>query len=388
MNKKYLLIGCCLLVFLSGCWDEINIEERGFVVGLSLDLAEEQSGDKPIITVTNQFVVPAGLGTPNENSSGAQKPYSNLSTSGRSVFEAIRKMSTMKGDPPFFEHLKLIIISEELASDQQLFAGMMDLFLRDQEMRRSVRILISEGKAMDILDIEPDTDPLPVMYINNASENTDKVAGLIKPLRAGDLHEYLLENNNYLIPRIYAMDSKIQFDGAGVFNGETNHLVGVLNDKEVVGFNLIMGKLKGGYITFDINDQLMLYEIKKAKSNITIDTNGTDQVTIDVTIDTEGSIGEMHGKRTLLEKGYLKKIEEQINKRMEQLANEVIKKGQEEIELDFFGFNKIMRQRHYPTWKEIKGDWEEGENIFQNATIKVKANSIVRTTGATDKVKD
>ncbi|GAB2565509.1 Ger(x)C family spore germination protein [Gracilibacillus alcaliphilus] len=388
MNKVCLFLLCCMSLLLTGCWDEINIEERGFVVGISLDLAEEHTEDNPMITVTNQFVIPGGLGAPNEDSSGDQKPFNNLSIDGESVFEAIRKMSTMKGNAPFFEHLQLIVVSEELAREQKLFARTMDLFLRDQEMRRSVRILISENKAMDILDIEPDSEPLPVMYINNASENNDKVAGLLEPLRTGDLHEYLLEKNNYLIPRIFALDNEIQFNGAGVFNGRTNHLVGVINDEEIVGLNLITGDLKGGFIKFEINDQLMIYEIRKAKSNIKINADDTNNIHIDIVISTEGNIGEMYGERTLLEKDYLEEIETQINGKMESLAYDVIQKGKEELEMDFFGFGEMLQQRHYKKWEKIKDNWDEGENIFKNTTVKVKADAIVRTTGATDKVKD
>lgn len=47
MNKSYLFVVCCLCLLLAGCWDEVNIEERGFVIGLALDLADEQSRKAP-----------------------------------------------------------------------------------------------------------------------------------------------------------------------------------------------------------------------------------------------------------------------------------------------------------------------------------------------------
>src|SRR5690625_7379123 len=56
---------CSLLsVLLAGCWDEKKIEEHGFVVGTAIDLADEQQTENLMLALTNQFVVPAGIGTP------------------------------------------------------------------------------------------------------------------------------------------------------------------------------------------------------------------------------------------------------------------------------------------------------------------------------------
>ncbi len=56
--------------------------------------------------------------------------------------------------------------------------------------------------------------------------------------------------------------------------------------------------------------------------------------------------------------------------------------------MDFFGFSEIMQEKHYKEWMKIKDNWDKGENIFQHATINVKADATVRTSGTTDQTKD
>ena len=73
--------------------------------------------------------------------------------------------------------------------------------------------------------------------------------------------------------------------------------------------------------------------------------------------------------------------------KIERLANLALEKGQKELGTDVFDFGDKIRQRHYSTWKEIKDDWETGENIFANSDVNVSANAKVRATGASDKVK-
>ncbi len=328
MNKSYLFVVCCLCLLLAGCWDEVNIEERGFVIGLALDLADEQSRKgTPEITLTDQFVVPAGLGTPSEGGQSTQKPYQNLSVSGQSLFQISREMALIQGNPPFYEHLKLIVVSEELAREQDIFASSMDLLIRDPEMRRETKVVISDQKAKDVLEIESPIETLPAMHIETVNDNRDKTGALIEPLRIGNLNEYMLEKNNYLIPRVVPTDGKMMFNGAGIFDGEANQLVDIIGESEIVAVNLIKGDFKGGFIKFESNDGLMVYEIKRAKSNIKIDTDEKDNIKIDIKIDTEGNIAEMFGDRSLLNKEYLNEINKQISENLEQKASNIIKKG-------------------------------------------------------------
>ncbi|MFD1066865.1 Ger(x)C family spore germination protein [Oceanobacillus locisalsi] len=388
MHKVYLFFLCCFCLLLAGCWDEVDIEERGFVIGVALDLAEEQTEGSPMITLTDQFAVPAGLGTPSEGGESSQKPYNNLSLDGQSLLQITRDMALIQGNAPFYEHLKLIVVSEELAREPGIFANSMDLLIRDPEMRRETKVIVSQQNAKEVLEIDSQIEPLPATHIETVNENRDKSGAIIEPLRIGNLNEYMLEKNNYLIPRVVPSDGKMMFKGAAIFDGKKNQLVDIIEEKDVVALNLIIGDFEGGFIKFESNDGMMIYEIKRAKSNIKINTDDSGHVNIDVEIDTEGNIAETFGDRSLLNKGTINEIDKQISERIEQKASSIIKKAQEDIGIDFFGFSQIMQTKHYKEWEKIKDNWDQGENIFQNATVNVKAETTIRSSGTTDKTEE
>lgn len=61
MRRFLLFFHVAVLTLLTGCWDELPIDENGFVVGAAIDLAEEGAEGTPQITLTNQFVIPSAL---------------------------------------------------------------------------------------------------------------------------------------------------------------------------------------------------------------------------------------------------------------------------------------------------------------------------------------
>ncbi|MBP1970452.1 spore germination protein [Virgibacillus natechei] len=388
MNKRiFILISCMMMMILAGCWDEGAIEERGFIIGTAIDMVGEGESDD-YITATNQIAVPAALGGTVEGG-GDQQAYENISINGRSLIAIGREMATTTSRTPFYEHLMVVVVSEEVASEPGLFASLMDFYIRDHEMRREIKVLIAEEEAHGILNVVPNHADLPARYITDILENNELIIDILAPIRMGDIHDFLLSGSSYAIPKVkYRSDQDIQSTGSSVFHGISNTMVGVLDGDETKGLNFIRDDVNGGTIEFEVNDRLMAYEIQNASRSITIHAEDEENITIKIDIESEGTVAEMFGTEDLLEADYLKKIEEHVGKRIEELAMDAIAKGQGELGVDIFGFDRELRQSHYAIWEAIEDDWDHGENIFQESSIDVSANAIVRTTGATNRVKD
>jgi len=376
-----------LFIFLTGCWDQINIEERGFVIGTAVDKADNHSDESQKLALTNQIVSPAGLGTPTEGG-GDEPPYINLTTSGESIFAINRKMLKETSRPPFYEQLRLLVISEEVALDGDLFASMLDLFIRDQEMRRIIKVIIAEDKAKDVLEVDPKPEKLPVVHVDMTTENAFKSMDMIQPVILGRLHSYLLNDNSYVLPRISVHDKDVDYTGVVVFNGLSNQMVGSLDASETKGMNLIKGNMNGGYIKFEVDNHNMNFEIERTNSKMTLVSEDPKNMDIQINIKVEGRLAEMYGSKTLLDSSYLAKMESKIADKVERLANKTIEKAQNDLKLDVLDIDKVLKQRHYHIWKKINKNWEYNENIFSKSNIKVSANVQVREVGATDRAKD
>lgn len=376
-----------VVFFLSGCWDMVNIEDRGFVIGTAIDMVDEQKEGNYTVSITDQFVNPAGYGTPAQGA-GQKEAFKNKTVNGVSIFMIDRDMTTRIARSPYFEHLKMVVVSEEVARIPDFFASIMDNFIRYQQMRRGIKILISDGKAKNILQMDPALEKTPVKFINSTIDNSFKNLEVIKPVEIGELHGALLNQASYVLPIIKTKDDGIHYDGVAVFHGKDNHMVGKLDGEETKGLNFITSKAQGGGIDFEIDDHLMMLEIENLKSKTKIDMKDPRNPLITVDIKAEGEIAEMFGHQSLLDHKYLKEIEKKAEEKIEQLTNNTIKKAQQELKTDIFGFYKVLKQRHYDAWQKVKNDWEMGENHFAKSNVDVKVNVYVRGIGASDRAKD
>ncbi len=387
MSKRLFdfLLCLLLLVLLTGCWDNISIEERGFVVGSALDKSDEATDEQDQLILTNQFVIPSGISTNAMGGDSGSSAFVNLSATGDSIFAMDADMASLTSKIPFFEHLQLLVVSEDLIGTPNLFTNTLDVFIRDKQMRRGVNIIVAKD-AKSILDIQPENEKIPTVYIEDLLENSLEKASLFKPVSVGEIHEYLLTNSSFAIPKIKPLEHEVEYEGAVVYHGVEHKAVGSLDKVEMTALNLITTKdMHGGTLEFHYEEDLITFRIYNAKSKIKIDDQDPENIKIDINIGVEGGIAEVFGNKSLHEGKNIKGIEKAAAKKIEELVNDTVEKAQKELNADIFGFDDKMRQRHFQTWEKIKDNWEQGENYFAESDIQVTGKARVRTAGATDK---
>ncbi|WP_026908022.1 Ger(x)C family spore germination protein [Paucisalibacillus globulus] len=389
IKRLYKFVNCLLVViFLSGCWDVINIEERGFIMGMAIDLAEEgKINGNYQLTLTNQFVAPPRLGTPSGGGEAGGKAYMNLSASGESIYDISQDLANQTSKIPYFEHIKVVIVSEEVAAIPSLFADVLDVFIRNRDTRRGIKVIIAKGKAKDILNIQPEIEKLPSKYIDRILDNSLTKTGEMKPVRVGDIHEYLLAESSFVLSEVTSDGTRIFFEGGAVYKGDVHRLIGKLNLKEMLGFELITDQRVQGPILVNFNDHLTTYSIREANSKINIDTQNPENIKIDVIIKLEGEIQETFGTVLLQKEGVINALEKKISEKVKEIANQTVEKAQKELEADVFGFADNLEKFHYDTWEKIKGDWDKGEKYFSKSTINIKVRAEVRSDGVVEKSK-
>src|SRR5699024_4112832 len=115
-HHKWIFLITITVVLLTGRWDTTNIKEHGIIVCSPIDLAEDDPDD-PIYSITNQFVLPQSFINPAEQDSD-QKAFDNITGKGRSVSRVNEEMSANSSKTPYLGHIKMLIISEELAKQE------------------------------------------------------------------------------------------------------------------------------------------------------------------------------------------------------------------------------------------------------------------------------
>lgn len=365
----------------------VAIEERGFIIGVGIDMDAEHFKEGQELTLTYQFVVPGGVGGPSQEGRGSQEPVMNVSATGKGMFAIDQEMSSLTSKVLFFEHLKVLVISEDVVKTPHLLADLLDTFIRDPNMRRGIKVLIVAGEAKNILDIEPAEEKLPAIYIDTLLEDTPRNNGFIKPIRIGEIQEFQLNNNSYTIPKFESAGNKIQYRGGEVFHGMEKKMVGSFTKNEMLGLNLVTAEKQEGILEVNFEGHVVTFKMEDVKNNIKINTEDIDNLKIAVNLDVEGNIKEVFGTKNLMNPKTLAQIEKAIAGKIEKLAYEALEKGQKELNADVFRFDSMLKQRHYDTWIKIKDNWDHGENYFDKSTIDVTAKVKIHTTGILEQTK-
>lgn len=150
-----------VLLTQTGCWSSFEIEDLSLYGGLALDEGEpteteqdlnKQGGSYPrknLITATIQIVPVDSFGSTKKSDKGQGAKYLNISETGDSLLEILRQYSVRLERMVIGHHLKVIIISTKLAQKQSM-DQILDFVLRDNDIRPSCTVFLSEGKAMDV----------------------------------------------------------------------------------------------------------------------------------------------------------------------------------------------------------------------------------------------
>ncbi|WP_068505053.1 Ger(x)C family spore germination protein [Paenibacillus kribbensis] len=358
-----------ICITLSGCWSSSPVEDLNLEAGIALDVAEqspqeeqinEKGGNYPkkdLIKGTFQFIVPEESKSSGGPPSQTKKFY-NVTETGDSVFEMLREISLRSNRPPIGFHLKTVVISSSLLRKVPLYE-LLDFFLGDNDIRPSVHLLISTGKAGDALQ-EKIPGQTPAFVLKDIFVNRKRNSRLLKPMALVNVIGPMKADRSFLLPNVITAEREIKQAGAGIIKGKTQTYGGFLNESEVEGLMWIKGELKGGLVkTIDPKtSKNMAYEIKSVKSSIKAIVQGND-ISFRVRMTSEGRISENFSPNEDLGNNRLLGREESIfQEKVNSLAEQTVAK-MHTLRADVGGFGDALRIQHPKVWKKVKDDWDK-----------------------------
>lgn len=389
-----LLLTGFLLVFISfglcGCWDRIEIEDMLIIVGMAIDCSDDGNS----LVITYQHVIPEGVGGGERTTPARKSPYANTSLEGTSFTETSEILHSIKSRRPNYEHLMVIILSDDVARNYDLYQ-LLNGILRHSEVPRNATILVSEGKARYFLDVEPNIEDIPSSNIMKISRDTKRKSGMPFVVKLGDLSEKMAAGKSIAVQRIATRDSiQLAIDatatgtgyvkedvyevrGAAVIRGNPCILAGWLDEKETDGINWIMGKGDSGVVQGRHEDtgEIVVFRIRSAKTKIKPYMSGGD-VSFIIECEMEGSITEDWSIGvSSFDEEYIEKVEMVVKKEVEKTMHRAINKIQKELNTDVVDFGKKVQIKYPSAWEKIKGDWE---SIFRDADIDLKVEINIR----------
>lgn len=408
--KRLGLLICCF-PFIAGCWDSVEVEERGFVTGIAIDLANSESDPYPPTSnkqnsqslgqnqqdqkdedkeldennkfkLTQQLINPSNLGSQqSKDTNSVTTAFRNLSQTGDTIIEMNRDMIKQAGRRTNVTHLNVVLFSEAVTQEKDLFADLMDIFLREKEMLRSVKIAITKDHASDYLNILPENEKIPSEYISKLLENKSNL-DIAQPLTVGNVQSYLLSKQSFIIPLINQVnETTVNYDGLSIYSGPKSKIVGTLTGNEAKGINFIKTKNQTGTINLKIDDHDVTFEILEIQSKISLNHKDNNPLQFQITIDVESGIAEQYGSLDIMNEKNYKKLQKALEKEIKRITSHTVSILQNDFETDVIGLNNHLYEHYYPLWQSIKDNWEEGQHYFKKSEVHITVNATIEKPG-------
>jgi spore germination protein KC len=370
MKLKIAICIILIMVILTGCWGKSELRDVGIVSGIGIDKGKDNSYE-----LTTQTIKP---GTP---IGGSPTSVFVQSSSGKTVFEAIRNFIITAKKKQIFQHIHAVIIGKDIALNG--VNPVLDFFIRDHEPRFSMDLFIAEDKAKEILEVQNKKFPIPSLTMKESV----KVQGALSKAPQVTLHNFyqrLVEpyEDPYL-PIIHkTQDDDFEVYGTAIFKGDK--LVGELTPFETRGMLRVLGEVKGGIQiiempSLDGESVRISIEIKKSKTSISAFIKN-NQPYIQIEIKETGFIGDV-SKRMLLKEEEIQKITLLYEDSIKQEMQQAVSKIQKEFKSNVFDFHGTIERKDKHYWKQHKNEWE---NIYPTVQVDVKVVANIPANGLID----
>ncbi|GHI01316.1 Ger(x)C family spore germination protein [Neobacillus kokaensis] len=382
--KKYSAIRFCLclnLLFLSGCWDRKELNDRAIWLATGWDVAE--TGE---IEISGQIVIPANVQTQGGSGGASQQGFFTISSRGKNVSDALQNMQTKLPREAFFGQRRVVFLGEEFAK-----RGLKEYFDVNQRASdvslRSDLFVVKGGKAKDLLTVP------------NPMEKSPAVTSLKEHRQSGGrgdtayLNFLIAANLDGIRPSVPVMEMSssiegekggkvdspnpkvVQLAGVTVFNRNLK-MLGYLNNEENRDLLWVMGLLKKMTISTPQSKGGSSINLTKIDCKIEpIFSQKNDQVSFKVILKGAGALQESNSGLDFEYSENLKLLNKKFEKVAEKQVQRTIEKVQKEYGQDIFGFGEAIHRKHPIRWKTLKDNWDQTfpkTKISVTAQIKIK----------------
>ncbi|GGE36399.1 spore germination protein YndF [Pullulanibacillus camelliae] len=382
---KLALLSLCALFTLTGCWDRVDIEDRGFVIAMAIDMDENGR-----YVLTEQIAIPGSQSTSGNGNTGGgsqNEAFFNVVGKGHSIMDIIRESTAKTSRTPYYEHVKVIIVSKKVAQSPA-FDDSIDYFIRSPEMRRGTKVMITNKIAGKILNNTPPGATIPGLYIDQITQNPYRNERVIPATRIGDVNESLYRENSFMIQYISADQNILNIEGAAVFHGNTTELASLLTPRQTAGINYLKGEARGGTISSKYQGHEVSLLVKNSERKIQLlDAKDPTHMSFKITMNIDGLLLETGTSLNFINGHSRDNIQRRLERTVDANNRRTLHVLQQDLNADVIGLSDYLRIHNWDLWQKIQNHWDSGGTYFKNADIQLETHLFIRNTGTINRTK-
>lgn len=396
--KRWLLpvmLSVCLLA--SGCDDRVELDQLGIVSALGIDLSD-QPGE---LDITVQMIRPREAGSPSAGGSDTGRPFLVVSSTGSTLFDAIRKATTISSRKLFFAHDRILVIGRDLAESG--IGGVLDLLTRDKEVRPTMKILVAKGRARDVIYSVTEFEVVPGAGMAQLLAVVDSATSAIADMNLHQFRASVISSPGVqpVVPLVDGVTSAtagdtqtesgsppaavskteeklVRLEGSAVF--KEDRLVDTLDLTESRGYRWVVNQVQSAVLVVrwpDTGEKVDM-EVVTTETKTEVEmADGMPSATVSVDISTR--IGAQEGRTDLTSLESLRMLESLVSDTVQHEIALAIEKARSHG-TDIFGFGESLRGKDPEAWKALKDKWDD---VFKHMPVEVKVEDHVRRYGLT-----
>ncbi len=394
MKKRACVFSCllCLMIFLNGCvrsGTKRELEALAVVMGIAMDKMDEKSGpESERLLLTAQVVRNIAISQNRSQSEGGgsasegdlSKPYWNVQVTGTDLLEALRSAVHITNRRLYVAQNQILVIGRELAEDG--IAKYLDYFFRDHETRYDVSLIVSEGTASEILNVESHLESFPAQDLNKLIARQQDDSHAPRCTLFSFFRDYKTPYKASLVPMVRVAapeDTETQSPYLYVAKSavfKQDKMVAELDEGQTRGALWMLGEVQRGVITVNYEGVEVAIEILDGSGDYQAEYSD-GRIKVKANIKMTGSLGELQGGRTVdasvmdaLEKACAGEIEAEIRSAFHEMQLNGA---------DVLGIGEAF-YRYYPrTWKMIANHFE---SLYPAAELTCRIDADIIRTGS------
>ncbi|MFC3799714.1 Ger(x)C family spore germination protein [Cohnella sp. GCM10012308] len=370
----------------TGCWSRHELNELAIVVGMGIEVSEQG------YRVSVQLVNPSQVSTRNGTNANLQSVVT-FSETGKTVPEAVRKMTVKSSKRLMFSHLRIVIFGERLAREG--LSKPLDYLSRDTEMRNDFFLIVARGTSPEnVLATYSAMDPIPANNMYTKLFNSDALwaatgkitldrllMDLASPGKSPALTVVRIDGDQ-AAGRTRRLNQTIEpaallvYDGMAAFRQD--RMVGWLSPNGTKALNYLQDAIKqtlgvqrcddeAGYISLAVTESASKIRV--------VAKRGRPAIHVDLRV--EANISDVECRADLSDPATVERIKKAGRNQISQLMQDGIEEAQK-MGTDIFGFGREVHRQRPSLWREIP-DWN---NYFRNLDVEIDPVLHIRKLGS------
>lgn len=390
-HKVSFILLLSVLLLLGGCWNKRELNELAIVTAVGVDKSDEQ------FEISVQIVNPSQVAS--NKASGIQVPVFTYHAKGKSLFDAIRKLTALTPRKPYYAHAQIIIIGEEMAEEGM--NSILDLFQRDPEGRSDFNFIVShDSTAQEILSVLTPLEDVPASKMFKSLKVSEAVWGTTESVILDDLIQSLGSiDHSAVLPSIHIygdadagdfssniekMDSPAQLKYGGLAIFKNYKLIGYLTEQESRDYNFLNNNIKS---TFEIiacpEEGKISTEIINSSTKMTGHFQN-DVPSISIKLDIEQNVAEISCPLDLTKSKTIEALNKETSRQIKERLERTLQTIQQTYQADLLKFSNVLHREDYQAWNRIKKNWL---TLYPDLEVQIEVDVHTKGIGTATKLK-